>query len=198
MLDAINSPEWEYRYYSFDAGWSQDALVASMRTGSGDDWFIGFCEGGVFIKGFDHECEMTPFAHDPPRLWPGMYDHLPPSLLRFRDEPAFEPEVATYAIWWDRATPGWRTGITTFPDDDDPDGSAAHLEIFGGHARSYVEFAADYYERALALGPVEAIYAHAPLTPSMVVALNPEANAETVIADARALGYGTDWSVWRS
>ena len=31
MLDAILSPEWDCRYYSFNAGWSPDEQMGSMR-----------------------------------------------------------------------------------------------------------------------------------------------------------------------
>ncbi|MFL5245765.1 MAG: hypothetical protein ACJ8FY_27140 [Gemmataceae bacterium] len=39
-LDAILSPEWELRYYSFNNSWAAGAACASMRNGSGDDYFI--------------------------------------------------------------------------------------------------------------------------------------------------------------
>jgi hypothetical protein len=42
MLDAILSPEWEYRYYSFDATWGPEDELASMRNGTGDDYAIVF------------------------------------------------------------------------------------------------------------------------------------------------------------
>jgi hypothetical protein len=36
MLDAIVCPEWEHRYYSFNANWAADEVMGSMRDGSGD------------------------------------------------------------------------------------------------------------------------------------------------------------------
>jgi len=41
-LDAIISPDWEYRYYSFNSKWADGEMMASMRNGSGDDYFILF------------------------------------------------------------------------------------------------------------------------------------------------------------
>ncbi len=35
-LDAILCPEWQYRYYSFNAQWDVGEMMASMRNGSGD------------------------------------------------------------------------------------------------------------------------------------------------------------------
>jgi hypothetical protein len=32
MLDAILSPEWQYRYYSFNAHWSAGEMMASCAT----------------------------------------------------------------------------------------------------------------------------------------------------------------------
>jgi hypothetical protein len=53
MLDAILSPEWEYRYYSCNGKWAPGETMASMRNGSGDGYFILFNGHGAAIKGFD-------------------------------------------------------------------------------------------------------------------------------------------------
>lgn len=44
MLDAILSPQWDYRYFSFHAVWdtSMNERMASMRNGSGDEYFLVF------------------------------------------------------------------------------------------------------------------------------------------------------------
>ena len=39
MLDAIMSPTWEFRYYSFNSRWWEGEMMASMRNGSGDHRF---------------------------------------------------------------------------------------------------------------------------------------------------------------
>lgn len=51
MLDAIMSPEWEYRYYSFNSKWGEGEMMASMRNGSGDEYFILFDSHGVIMPG---------------------------------------------------------------------------------------------------------------------------------------------------
>ena len=38
MLDAILMPEWEYRYYSFNALWGEGEMMGSMRDGAGDEF----------------------------------------------------------------------------------------------------------------------------------------------------------------
>jgi hypothetical protein len=60
MLDAILSPEWEYGYYSFNAGWSAGEQMGSRRDGLGDHFFALFSSSGCWIKGFAHEAPMSP------------------------------------------------------------------------------------------------------------------------------------------
>jgi hypothetical protein len=62
MLDAIISPQWEFRYYSFNSTWGSGEMMASMRNGSGDDYFLLFNAAGAILKGFAHESPMTPSA----------------------------------------------------------------------------------------------------------------------------------------
>src|SRR4051794_4341165 len=74
VLDAVLSPDWEYRWYSFNAKWSKGEQMGSMRNGSGDDLFAHFTKAGCFIKGFWHESEMTPYRKEPKSVWPGVLD----------------------------------------------------------------------------------------------------------------------------
>jgi hypothetical protein len=39
VLDSILSPEWEFRYYSFNSDWDENTSLASIRNGSGDHVF---------------------------------------------------------------------------------------------------------------------------------------------------------------
>lgn len=40
MLDAIMSPGWEYRYYSFNSKWDEREMMASTSNGSGDGYLL--------------------------------------------------------------------------------------------------------------------------------------------------------------
>ncbi len=152
VLDAILSPDWQYRYYSFDGAWSEDTLMASMRDGSGDDLFIAFGAGGVFLKGFVHDAPMAPRASGRDgTVWPGMYDGVPTTLEIFRDEPAFSRDSITFCLWWDVERPGWQVGVREFPAGQDPDGSEHLLAIYDGEPETY-------YESDVPLDAVAAIY----------------------------------------
>lgn len=52
-LDATLSPEWVYRYYSFNAHWSPNDEMGSMRDGSGDEFFAVFNFAGCLINGIE-------------------------------------------------------------------------------------------------------------------------------------------------
>src|SRR5688572_188730 len=68
VLDAILSPEWEYRYYSFNAHWNDGESVASMRNGQGDHYFCLFNAAGVILKGYCHEIPKPMYRDVPPQF----------------------------------------------------------------------------------------------------------------------------------
>lgn len=186
MLDAILSPEWDYRYYSFDSAWAAGAQMASMRNGSGDHWFAIFCPAGAALHGLAHEAP----AYRPDEPWPGIFDGLP---AEFHDnllhERAFTTEQSTFCIWRLADDPRWSCGPVELPAGTDPDGSAELLELLAGRPEQYVEFARDYYEVDVALADVAALYRHEPLSQALVHRLNPEVALESLADDIAAIGY---------
>ena len=185
MLDAILSPEWESRYYSFDSHWGTGEQMASMRNGQGDDWYALFTGGGVVMIGLDHEAPMFRVG-DP---WPGVIDAVPLDLATAVNEPAFDARNCTFCIWRRTAGPTWEHGPVRFPDGDDPDGSAQLLEILDGRPEAYQAFAADYHEASLPLDAVAAVYAHRPLTSALIAQLNAGVSIEMLRADVAEIGY---------
>jgi hypothetical protein len=189
MLDAVLCPEWEYRYYSFDSAWGAGEMMASMRNGSGDDYFILFNKEGAAIKGFDHESPMSPWRTKPPSAWPGIYEGLPQEFSSFRNEPAFSMDSVTFCIWRTRADGAWRRGPVAFPEGPDPDGSAWMLAILDARAETYKAFAEDYYEMEIPLQAVQQIYDQAPLTAELVKMLNAEVSLDALQKDMTQIGY---------
>src|SRR5215475_14027541 len=127
MLDAVMSPEWEYRYYSFNSHWADGEMMASMRNGSGDRWFALLCSAGVALHGLAHEAPIF----RPGTPWPGIFESLPAefhdNLLR---EPAFTTEDSTFCIWRRSTDAQWSCGPVQLPLVHDPDGSEALLSQF--------------------------------------------------------------------
>ena len=182
MVEAIVSPEWDSRYYSFNASWSSSEQMASMRNGEGDDWFILFGPPGVGVKGRAHG---TASACDPRRL-ASTRQCVPATLASFLEEPAFNWNEMSFCYWRETGDPCWHR---VAPPTTGDDGSEDLLALLLQPASSYVEFAAWYYEAALPHAIVEAIYAHQPLTQALVTAINPGLALEDVQADAREIGF---------
>lgn len=69
--------------------------MASMRNGSGDDYFILFSSAGTAIKGYAREYPMANPGHPPDAV----LDGFPPSIEDFLSEPAFTMDCTTFCIW---------------------------------------------------------------------------------------------------
>jgi hypothetical protein len=186
MLDAILSPDWQYRYYSFDSRWADGEMMASMRNGSGDHWFALLCPAGVALHGLAHEAP----TFRPGWPWPGIFESLPGDFREnFLHEPAFDSANSTFCVWRHATDEGWCRGSVQLPAGDDPDGSAELLSILAGEPKQYSDFAADYYERQIAPADVAALYGHQPLTRALVRRINPDVNLESLAGDIEEIGY---------
>ena len=189
MLDAIMSPEWDYRYYSFNSKWADGEMMASMRNGSGDEYFILFNSHGAIMKGFAHESSMSPWASDPEHVWPGVLDQVPAEFAEFLTELAFSMAETTFCIWRKNEDSSWQTGEIDYPDEDDPDGSEDLLFILDGDPKTYQQFAEEYYEASVDFRTVASIYEQQPLTSQMIERLNPKVSLETIRADLEEILY---------
>ena len=189
MLDAILSPEWDYRYYSFCANWGEKENLASMRNGSGDDYFILFSEVGAIIKGFAHESPMTPYANERKEIWPGILTNVPKEFTTFLSEAAFSLDDTTFCIWRKYSDLSWKTGNITFPEGDDPDGSEDLLFILDSNPLTYKLWAEDYYEKPIPLSCVEHIFNHLPLNNDVIFALNSSLSLANLQNDILEIAY---------
>ncbi|MFD5326595.1 hypothetical protein [Streptomyces sp. NPDC127092] len=188
MLDAVLSPEWDGRYFSF----AKD--VASMRDGQGDEYTIVFSAAGAYVEGFAHEAPMSPWARlDDPEVWPGVLDDVPDVFLPCVStaEDGYAPAV-TACLWRELHDSAWRTGTIAFPTwgDGDPDG-AGHLFglLVDRSAEAYAAWASDYYETEVDVDAVRHVLGLRPLTREVVAALNPDAALADLAEDIAEIGY---------
>jgi len=186
MLDAILSPEWEYRYYSFNSHWADGQMMASMRNGSGDHWFALLCSEGIALHGLAHEAPI--FRPNAP--WPGIFEKLPAEFNQnFLREPAFETNNSTFCVWRRSTDHRWSCGPVELPSAPDPDGSEELLSILDGQPEHYLEFAREHYEVEITPADVAAVYRHDPLTDELVSRLNPRADVGSLAADMKEIAY---------
>jgi hypothetical protein len=190
MLDAIMSPEWEYRYFPFNAKWGDGERLGSMRNGSGDEYFVYFNDEGALIKGFDHESEMSPYGNDKLSVWPGVVDGVPYGFREFLKDTSMPSEDTTFCIWRMPSDLRWQTGQIEYPNSDaEADGSEWLLFALDENPETYAEFAAEYYERSIDSETVRKIYAHTPLTDEIVTKLNFELKITELSPDIEEIGY---------
>ncbi|MGV9886995.1 hypothetical protein [Streptomyces sp. NPDC003395] len=196
MMDAIISPDWESRFYSYDARWSWTEEMASMRDGCGNDYSIVFSPSGAFARGFDHESPMSPYRSTPPAPWPGLFDGVPEAFLPQVTEPAFSDADGTprttVCFWREKADTEWKCGaVEALPRGTKDDGSPEWLfdVLLDGRPEAYQEFAEEYYEVPVSLEAVRHVYALQPLTDSVVSSLNPDLDLADLEEDIARIGY---------
>ena len=81
-LDAILSPEWDYRYYSYNSKWSDLIEMASMRDGCGNEWFLWLTDCHAAYKMFSKDDGYIDSPEALLKTLPNEYEH-------FVNEPAF-------------------------------------------------------------------------------------------------------------
>ena len=163
--------------------------MASMRNGSGDDYFILFNSQGAIVKGFAHESSMSPWATESEQVWTGVLDEVPSEFQEFLAEPAFSMDATTFCIWRRSVDPSWQVGEIEYPEEEDPDGSDDLLFILDGEPSTYREFAEQYYERTIDLSAVSHIYEQKFLTAEILEILNAEVSREDLKSDLEEIGY---------
>lgn len=177
MLEAVLSPEWDARYYSFDSRWGEGEEMASMRNGSGDNWFIVFSGLGVYGRGFDHE---TPNAAQ-------VLDAVPAVFASHVREPAFADHdgspMATVCFWREPLDSAW--GVSAARSG----GDGLFDLLVEGTPESYREWAQQYYDIEVSLPAVQHVYAQQPLTPEVATVLNPEIDLGELQRDLAEIGY---------
>jgi hypothetical protein len=194
MLDAVMSPEWDERFYSFNSNWDDNEQMGSMRNDCGDDFSVLFNSSGCFMKGFNHESAMSSWGTDKQLPWPNLFKGLPPEFLVASKEPAFSMENISFCIWKLNAADSWEKGEFEYADDEDPDGSEYLFNIFDAKPATYQVFAQEYYEVDLTVTAIEAIYRHMPLTNEIVQLINPKISLKELEKDILEIGYPSDFA----
>ena len=179
MLDAILCPEWQYRHFSFNSGWAPGMEMASMRSGSGDDWFLLFDSVGAALKGFAHE-----LASDS-AFGPNIQAEVPREFSAFLSEPAFSLQDATFCFWRKADETTWNKVQSSLSDD----GAADMLALLVTGPSGYVAWAESYFEVAVDHQAVRAVFDHVPLSESIIFTLNPDAELDFTNGEAVEIGY---------
>lgn len=196
VLEAILSPVWESRYYSFSADWSPEEEMASMRNGSGDEYSIVFSAAGAYVRAFAHESVMSPYVNEGP--WPGVLDSVPGVFGSCVQEPAFCDEtglpLVTACLWRGTDDDRWHVGEIDYPDgENDADGAARLFGLLTDPVpETFQRFAEDYYQVSVDLEAVRHIYSLRPLTERVISTLNPGITLADLAEDLDEARYPTE------
>lgn len=194
-LSVVLDPGRENRYHHYDTAWAPGEELASMYDGAGDEYSIAFTAAGAFVRGFDHESSMSPYATDEEEPWPGVLDTVPDVFRKCAEDPAFSAEFGTprvtACLWREHGDTVWRHGDIAFPDgDQDPDGADWLFALLTDRTpEAFQEWAQDFYGQPVDLDAVRHVYAGQPLTSAVVAALNPATDPAAVADRLLATGY---------
>jgi hypothetical protein len=144
-VEALYTAEDFLRRYHYTKEFQPGVDLAEFDNGGGDDLFVLSSSDGVIIKGFDHESGVSPYANDEHSPWPGIFEGVPPSLLRLLDEPAVNKDDLTFLHWRAAGGAAWSRGPVKFSDGED-DGSGWLLPLLPLTADDYIAGARDYFE----------------------------------------------------
>ena len=185
-LDALLSPEYQYRLYDYCPGRS-GRRIASMEDGSGNDYSIVFSERGTVVRGFDHECSISPWSSPDGSLAPGLLDGFPAQLRPIIGERAFQRRKGrtvdlTFCAWQLAGADRWSVGSL------DHEGGASYLfeRVLDGTPAGYRGYATSYFGEDVGIEVIRAFFDLSPVDAALVASLDARTD---VLAALGQMGY---------
>jgi hypothetical protein len=192
VLDLIMSPEWSYRYYSFNACWGQGKAMASMRNSGGDSFNAVFDSNGCFFKGCSHDCPSSSWLKENEDKWRVVLKKVPNEFSNAASQPAFEMDSISFCFWRTYSDDAWQLGAIKTLATEDPDGSEFLLQCLNADPIYYQMFTKEYFQTNIPLLPIRHVYSHAPITQEIINLLNPEVTLAEIENELLKIGYPLD------
>ncbi len=194
-LDAIISPDWEFRYFSYNSKWDQGEELASMRDGEGDEYLILFDELGAIIN--------VAVLDESENIQKEAMEQVAPEFLHFLETEPIPSLGTTLCLWRKYNDLEWQTVDNQRFTDKLFETSMDLLFMLDGNPATYREWAVEYYEDEfscnldnLPLQWVEEIYKHTPITQKMVKQLNPHfEDWEDLLDELEEIAYPYDFKL---
>ncbi len=173
VLETIISPEWEYRYFSYNSKWGENEEMASMRDGCGTEWFLWLKNNLAALKVINPEYGVLNDIESIKNIFPKEY-------IPFISEPAFSIDESTSLWYFDKNK--W----VKFDVNNEETEKLVH--VFSWGASDYKKWAEDYYEKQLPLNAIESIFA-GNLTKHEISLLNEDVTYKDIEGDINEIGY---------
>jgi len=169
LLDAIIMPDWEYRYFSFNCNWDDNGteMMASMRDGSGSEYFLNFTKDGVVGKVFSIE-QLKDVSLS--------LRAIPDCFSSFKIEPAFNINNTTFFFWRCNEDNEWSVSpksLSSYP----------LLGFLVNGFSGYQDWAEDYYEKSINSVVLKDIFESLKITEEQWLTLNPELSISELAED---------------
>jgi hypothetical protein len=169
ILDAILMPDWEYRYFSYDSHWDNNEEMASMRTGSGEEYFILFVNGGVIGKYYHPSYNNINHIN---------FQSIPSIFKGFLSEDAFKLDNISNIFYKTSENNEWIFLPEIF--------KCNYMFL---NANDYKKWAQEYYEVDLDSQVIENIFLFKKLTPENINILNPNITFEDLEEDLEEINF---------
>lgn len=177
VLDAIISPEWESRHYSFNAKWAENEQMASMRDGQGSEVFIVFNNHGAILKGYN--------PNEKSKLGELKIFQIPQEFKSFKTEPAFSIDYTTFIAWNIGRENAWNYLV----EDQSLDAMKDLLEMYQEKPALYCEHVQRVYNISISTQDITKIFIHEPLTDELIHAINSKNSIDNLKNDIAEIGY---------
>ena len=172
LLDAMIEQEWEYRYYSFDSAWSESEEMASLRDGSGGEWFVHFAGDNVAFK---CTSPVDGIVEDFEKL----KSSVPKRFTSFIHEPAFSMNIGS-CIWYFENDSWVKLGVE-IQDLPNPDA------IVAMSAEDYCKYVESYHEKSIDPKLVQQIL-EGTFQETIAQQLNADIDLELLSSDLKQIG----------
>jgi hypothetical protein len=167
--------------------------MASMRNGSGDEWWALFHDDGwAALKGLGHE--SAAWSAHRQTLSRALQKTIPKEMESFATEESFAWDSTSFAFYLPKGAAQWTRAndATKFAKETDTgeDDLLAHLT---GTAADYAQFATDMYELDVSAQMAAHIFALKPISATTVTRINPETSLEEIEEELfEQIGYPRD------
>ncbi|MFP3153044.1 hypothetical protein LQZ18_01165 [Lachnospiraceae bacterium ZAX-1] len=188
-IDVIMNPNDEdvyLRKYHYDKELLPQGHFLKIDDSGGDHYYVIFSQAGCIVKGFDHECDLSPYNYD--EVYEPMpkeisehdfYAKTPVELSVLLDDVALEKELVTFCMWQSADDTEWHYTPFDIPDEWF-DGIDTFISLTPDFDK-YIERTNEYYEIDLDTDIVKAIYEGNEITATMIEKINPAGDIAKIL-----------------
>jgi len=180
-LDAIYCQQWDMRYFSHNSHWGENEQMASMRDGTGNDYFILFAPFGTAIKG----CSTENGCFENNEIANQARSKMPLTFAKFLNEPAFSIQNASFIAWFDEK---WHKIENMPPQKTQPD-SDFLTQWLRKDETFFKGWMDSYYEIDIKLEFIEHIFQFKPINKQFIEQLGVDLDKKLLKEDLDEIGY---------